>query len=183
MSPELLYPKEFGLEDSCPTKPSDCYALGMVFYEVLTGNVPFHSHNWQPEICLMVLRGERPDRPQKVEGLWVTDDVWRVLEHCWRPKKDDRPGIANVLQRLQEWIPPSARMLGLASPLSSGSDPYVERSVNENQAPSPFRVSPSPSSQARLPQGGPSDPRTHPFFDELVLYAHDHPGNGNCPNR
>ena len=34
ISPELLYPAMFGLDDSRPTKQSDCYALGMVVYEV-----------------------------------------------------------------------------------------------------------------------------------------------------
>ena len=37
MSPELLYPEKFGGSDGRPTKQSDCYALGMVVYEVLTG--------------------------------------------------------------------------------------------------------------------------------------------------
>ena len=39
--PELLLPDRFGLKDSRPTKESDCYALGMVIYEVLSGKVPF----------------------------------------------------------------------------------------------------------------------------------------------
>ena len=34
MSPELLYPEQFGVSDDRPTKQSDCYALGMVVYEV-----------------------------------------------------------------------------------------------------------------------------------------------------
>jgi len=34
MSPELLYPDKFGAKDSRPTTQSDCYALGMVVYEV-----------------------------------------------------------------------------------------------------------------------------------------------------
>ena len=37
MSPELLDPERFGmpeLEDNRPTRQSDCYALGMVIYEV-----------------------------------------------------------------------------------------------------------------------------------------------------
>jgi len=34
MSPELLNPESFGLNDSRPTTQSDCYALGMVVYEV-----------------------------------------------------------------------------------------------------------------------------------------------------
>ena len=37
MSPELLDPERFGIpesEDDRPTRQSDCYALGMVIYEV-----------------------------------------------------------------------------------------------------------------------------------------------------
>ena len=34
MSPELLDPQCFG-SDGCPTRESDCYALGMVIYEVI----------------------------------------------------------------------------------------------------------------------------------------------------
>jgi len=34
MSPELLDPERFGITDYRPTKKSDCYALGMVVYEV-----------------------------------------------------------------------------------------------------------------------------------------------------
>jgi len=34
MSPELLDPEKFGMKDYRPTKQSDCYALGMVVYEV-----------------------------------------------------------------------------------------------------------------------------------------------------
>ena len=34
MSPELLDPDKFGANDSRPTTQSDCYALGMVVYEV-----------------------------------------------------------------------------------------------------------------------------------------------------
>lgn len=33
MSPELLDPPRF-VSDGCPTRESDCYALGMVIYEV-----------------------------------------------------------------------------------------------------------------------------------------------------
>src|ERR1700753_4170970 len=41
MSPELLYPEQFHRKDSRPTKESDRYALGMVIYEVLSGQAPF----------------------------------------------------------------------------------------------------------------------------------------------
>ena len=34
MGPELLDPERFGVEGDRPTKESDCYAFGMVIYEV-----------------------------------------------------------------------------------------------------------------------------------------------------
>ena len=34
MSPELLDPERFGSDGDRPTKKSDCYAFGMVIYEV-----------------------------------------------------------------------------------------------------------------------------------------------------
>jgi len=39
MGPELINPEQFGLEDNRPTKSSDCYALGMVIYEAISGKV------------------------------------------------------------------------------------------------------------------------------------------------
>ena len=48
MSPELLDPESFGLKNSCPTKESDCYALAMVIYEVLSGQAPFPSVRAMP---------------------------------------------------------------------------------------------------------------------------------------
>ena len=39
MSPELLDPDRFKVSDSRPTKQSDCYALGMVVYEVRTDGI------------------------------------------------------------------------------------------------------------------------------------------------
>jgi hypothetical protein len=44
MSPELLDPERFGIPESegdRPTRQSDCYALGMVIYEVRVPASPF----------------------------------------------------------------------------------------------------------------------------------------------
>ena len=44
MGPEILDLEKFGLKDSCLMKASDCYALGMVIYETVSGKGPFHEH-------------------------------------------------------------------------------------------------------------------------------------------
>ena len=61
MSPELIDPQRFGLEGSFPTTSSDCYALGMVIYETISGRVPFHELA-NMEVFAKVLRGGRPSR-------------------------------------------------------------------------------------------------------------------------
>jgi hypothetical protein len=104
MSPELLDPDQFGFKDHRPTKESDCYALGMVIYEVLSGRAPFAPHR-SLAVIQKVTKGERPTRPEGVEGTWFTDDLWTMLTQCWVPQPKSRPGIEAVLACLE----PSSR--------------------------------------------------------------------------
>ena len=109
MSPELL---DSEIQDRHHTTRSDCYALGMVIYEVLSGRTPFHQYR-NIDIPRKVLGGDRPERPQGVEGnLFVgAGEVWGILERCWTPQPGDRPSIEDVLRCLEEhsrsWTPPS----------------------------------------------------------------------------
>jgi len=112
MSPELLDPDQFESSDGRPTRESDCYALGMVIYEVLSGKVPFASLR---EFIVMrkVLEGERPSMPEGSEGTWFTDELWTTLNLCWETRPEIRPSIEAVLERLSQvsgtWVPPSPR--------------------------------------------------------------------------
>ena len=107
MSPERLNPGQFDLKDSCPTKESDCYALGMVVYEVLSGQVPFTQHKG-PVVILKVIGGERPERPRGIQAAWFTDGLWEILERCWKPHSHDRPSL-KVLREYLEGITQPAR--------------------------------------------------------------------------
>jgi len=100
MSPELLDPDRFDFKDGRPTKESDCYALGMVVLEVLTGEVPFARYT-SLTVMRKVVDGERPERPQGPEATWFTDDLWGTLEQCWSPQPKTRPTIEAVLECLQ----------------------------------------------------------------------------------
>ena len=113
MSPELISPQRFGLKDSRPTKSSDCYALGMVIYETISGHLPFHKHA-DLVVVMKVSEGERPPR-----GSVFTDALWMVLELCRTPEPSARPNIGDVLQYLegasQSWELPSASTNGTVS--------------------------------------------------------------------
>ena len=119
MSPELFDPET----NNCQTKCSDCYALGMVVYEVLSERIPFYEY---PDLVVyaVVFRGERPEKPEGIEGAWFTGDVWKLLERCWLPEPQNRPSIEDVLQHLEEasksWTAPSPTRL-LAIPSITGS--------------------------------------------------------------
>lgn len=110
MSPELLNPDESDPSGGRSTRESNCYALGMVIYEVLSGQTPFAQYSTVVTLQ-KVLGGERPDRPQGAQGRWFTDGVWRVLVQCWQRQPNARPGLDAVLRCLQN----AAQRLGSTS--------------------------------------------------------------------
>ena len=156
MSPELFDPEKFDLKDSRQTKFSDCYALGMVIYEVLSGRVPFSRHHG-PAIIGAIIKGERPGRPRGERGTWFTDGIWGTLERCWKPDPSDRPSIEDVLQHLEgasrSWTPPSLRTVinpAMTSP-AQNSDPSTEQSMDESEMSPPSQaVTPRPSQEFPL---------------------------------
>jgi len=101
MSPELLYPERFNLVKSRPTEKSDCYAMGMVIYEVLSGQTPFSQSILSATIA-KVLEGKRPERPEGEEGKSFTDAIWRLLELCWKHQPSDRANARAVLACLDD---------------------------------------------------------------------------------
>ena len=95
MSPELIDPQRFGFQDSRRTKYSDCYALGMVIYETISGHLPFHQHS-DLTVFIKVLAGERPHR-----GVGFTESLWAMLGLCWTFQPNNRPSIEHVLRCLE----------------------------------------------------------------------------------
>ena len=107
MSPELIAPEEFGLERSRPTKSSDCYSLGMVVYETVSGKKPYQE---TPDVAvfLKIVKGERPHR---CEGF--VDGLWGMMEECWTFQPNDRPSVEGVLQCLERCSNPSSSPPGM----------------------------------------------------------------------
>jgi hypothetical protein len=132
MSPELFNPD---IPGNRRTKYSDCYALGMVVYEVLSGRIPFYQYE-NFVVPLKVFQGKRPEKPDGPERVWFTDDMWAVLERCWTPQPNERPTIEDVLQCLDEasrvWTPLSPQ--AVVNPPTADSPTWV-----------PFDIKPEPN--------------------------------------
>ena len=105
ISPELIDTHQSGFKNGCPTKSSNCYALGMVIYETISGRLPFHE-DADLTVLVKVLNGRRP--PQDA---CFTGSLWKMLERCWKSQPDARPSIEDVLRCLEMEVEISPREL------------------------------------------------------------------------
>ncbi|KAF9789584.1 kinase-like domain-containing protein [Thelephora terrestris] len=105
MSPELLDPDQFGIpkeEEGRPTRQSDCYALGMVIYEVLCGHSPFIEKENSLMLTSEIVNGVRPTKPEGAERLGFNNELWTIVERCWQGIIVERPGIDDILSCLND---------------------------------------------------------------------------------
>ena len=152
MSPELLDP-EIPIHQQ--TKHSDCYAFGMVIYEVLSRRIPFHRC---PGLVVVgkILKGDRPERPGGVERVWFkANDLWELLNQCWAPQPEDRPGIGDVLQCLEKisktWISPPPQLLATSSAVDSLAGGFSDYNTTASTVTSVVD-SPSQIATSRMPE-------------------------------
>ena len=120
MSPERISPEDFGCKTSRPSISSDCYSLGMVIYEIISGNVPFHK-DIDFAVFVKVLRGARPPRE---EGF--PNNLWNMMERCWMPPPSDRPSVGDVLQCLEI----CSDRTGERNPPATMSNPQLHTSLD-----------------------------------------------------
>ena len=125
MSPELLVPDQFNVpqsEGDRPTRQSDCYALGMVIYEVgvrasglvlsdsqpgvlqvLCGIHPFYEIEAGNSLVMSaIIDGKRPERPESAARLGFNDELWATVERCWKPNRHERPAVEEILSCLND---------------------------------------------------------------------------------
>jgi len=141
MSPELLFPDKFGLKETRPTKASDCYALGMMVYVVLSGQTPFNQHPFFT-VVMRVLEGERPERPEGMQGVRFTDIIWGMLELCWKPQPSDRIDAKAVLWGLEGNPPRLESPPSASESTETDVDDQSDATSGGSRYVSPFRPRP-----------------------------------------
>ena len=90
-TPEQVAPKQFGR----PDPKTDIYQIGVIFYELVTGKLPFEGDSII-EISNAIVN-EQPDLPSEINP--EAKDVEPIIIKCLKKKKEDRYQTAAELQR------------------------------------------------------------------------------------
>ena len=72
--------------------------------QAFTGKLPFHELDNDVATIPRIIVGARPQRPEDAFRFGLTDDVWQLIQRCWRLKVKRRPTISSVLQTLQNML-------------------------------------------------------------------------------
>jgi serine/threonine-protein kinase len=149
MSPEQI--------DAAPIDGrSDLYALGLVFYELLTGRPPFESSSPR-ELLNMHCTKTPPPLPESVRRA-IPRGIERLLFELLKKSADERPGsAADVLHAIEPFVPCETVAESARTPSSRRSEPKAKASTPkpsepgsrpERGAEAHVRTEPSPAPMA-----------------------------------
>lgn len=126
-TPEYMSPEQTRGEDATPS--SDLYALGVLFFEMLTGRLPFRSDD--RDTLLKLQQGQAPPRPRDIQAdahAKGEEIVLRLLAKSPRDRYRDGHHLLEDLKRLQRSLPSSKawELQGIPAPPSPPPPPPPE---------------------------------------------------------
>jgi len=117
-TPEYMSPEQ--AEAKFIDQRSDVYALGVIFYEMVTGQLPFEGDT--PLSIAMKHKGEIPKDPREINAQ-IPEDLSRLILKCLEKRKENRyPGaeyIFSELSKIEQRIPTTERIKPKRKPITS----------------------------------------------------------------
>jgi serine/threonine protein kinase len=95
-TPAYMAPELIDADHRALSKANDVYAWAIIYYEILTGRLPFSERPTMTQqlIFKWVKAGERGERKPE-----ITDEKWGLLERCWHQDPTRRPTFASLAER------------------------------------------------------------------------------------
>jgi len=87
---------------------SDIWSLGMVIYELLSQDVPYHHVQNDMRVHLAILDGELPIVPDFTRfdnsSAFHAQYLWNIALKCWNDNPENRPSAGDVMAGLKLFI-------------------------------------------------------------------------------
>ena len=68
----------------------------------MCGHHPFYEIESSYLVTYAILGGERPKKPEGAARLGFNDELWMIVERCWRANRDERPVVDEIVSCLND---------------------------------------------------------------------------------
>ncbi len=162
-TPDYMSPEQAqGLPNIGP--PTDIYAMGIILYQMLTGNLPFESSTPMGMVSARVMYAPKPptdfrsDIPPEVE-----DVVMQTLARKPEARYQRAGEMIRQLRRAVNLSTPAQGVPTYAFPPDQISHPHTPTPMPYvGHPPTPYSHPPTPHSHPSTPQRHPPTPQSHP---------------------
>lgn len=91
------------IDGASPTREADTYSFAMAILELLTGHHPFLEWRRDAAVIRAVINHLQPKRPTgPVVQLWLTDELWILMQQCWSRVASSRPSMELIAAQLEK---------------------------------------------------------------------------------
>ncbi|RHZ59664.1 hypothetical protein Glove_362g71 [Diversispora epigaea] len=81
------------------TTKSDIYSMGMLMWEIITGETPFDDYEHDSELTLDIVKGCRPKIYEYIPHEYIT-----LMKQCWDANPNNRPDAYTIWEKMDSLI-------------------------------------------------------------------------------